>query len=292
MDLDDIALFRAIAAAGSLSAAGRLTGLAPMAVSRRLAVLESQVGVRLFHRTTRALALTAEGEAFLPYAAELIETQNEAMALLSIEGGLRGTLRVTAPNVSGHSIVAPAAARLMLDHPALRVDLSLTDSVVDIAAGGFDLAVRVAPLQPSELIATRLADNPRIVCAAPDYLARFGRPTNTKFLAEHSCLLLQGMDHWPFMVAGGLQRLPVHGRFTANTVDAVRSACLDGAGIAMMTYWDVWDLIAKGQLEAIELEDVAADQLGIWAVVPTRRHLPPRVGALTSALRRAFTVRR
>jgi len=166
MDLADVALFRMIAVSGSLSAAARQLGLTPMAVSRRLAALEAQVGARLFHRTTRVLSLTPEGEAFLPYAGTLLETQDQALATLaSSDSGLSGILKVTAPNVIGHSIVDPTAAELMNENPSLRVDLTLTDGVVDIAASGLDIAIRVAPLQASNLIATRLADNPRVLCA-------------------------------------------------------------------------------------------------------------------------------
>lgn len=127
----------------------------------------------------------------------------------------------------------------MNENPSLRVDLTLTDGVVDIAASGLDIAIRVAPLHASNLIATRLADNPRVLCASPAYIRKFGKPLTTGNLTGHSCLLLHGMDDWPFVIDGKLQRVPVNGRFAASTVDAIRAACISGSGLALMTYWDV-----------------------------------------------------
>src|SRR5215475_11943832 len=128
MNLADVALFRTIMAAGSLSAAARQLGTTPMLVSRRLAALESELGARLFHRTTRSLSPTAEGEAFLPHAVALIDTRDAAFeAVSSYSSGLSGLLKVTAPNLIGHAVIVPLVAELLADNPALRVDLSLSD---------------------------------------------------------------------------------------------------------------------------------------------------------------------
>jgi DNA-binding transcriptional LysR family regulator len=199
MELADVALFRSIVSAGSLSAAARQIGTTPMLVSRRLAALEGELGVRLFHRTTRSLALTPEGEAFLPHAAALIEARDQALESVSSGGsGLSGVLKVTAPNVIGHAVIVPLVAELIAEHPALRVDLVLSDGVVDITSAGLDIAIRVAPMKPSDMIATRLADNPYVLCAAPAYLARFGQPATIAELAAHPCIRLHAMDTWPF----------------------------------------------------------------------------------------------
>jgi DNA-binding transcriptional LysR family regulator len=134
MDLADVALFRTIASVGSLSAAARQMGTTPMLVSRRLAGLEAELGARLFHRTTRSLSLTPEGEAFLPHAVTLIEARDSAFGSVSSGGsGLSGVLKITAPNVIGHSVVVPVVAELIADNPTLRVDLTLSDGIVDIS---------------------------------------------------------------------------------------------------------------------------------------------------------------
>lgn len=286
MDLADIALFRTIISAGSLSAAARQMGTTPMLVSRRLAALEADLGVRLFHRTTRSLSLTAEGEAFLPHANTLLEARDSALeAVSSYRSGLSGLLKVTAPNLIGHAVVVPLVARLIADNPALRVDLILSDGVIDIAAVGLDVAIRVSPMKPSDMIATRLADNPYILCASPTYVARLGGPETIGDLAVHACIRLHAMDTWPFRRNGELDQVRIDGPFSASTVDAVRAACLAGVGIAMMTYWDVHEQMARGELIRIDLTDAEPGELGIWAVFPTRKQLPLRARAFIDALR-------
>jgi DNA-binding transcriptional LysR family regulator len=290
MDLTDIALFRTIVAEGSLSAAARRTGIAPMAASRRLAALEAQLGARLFNRTTRSLSLTPEGEAFLPHAAALIEARDSALESVSSAGpGLSGVLKITSPNVIGHAVIVPVIAELIADNPALTVDLTLSDLVVDIASKGLDVAIRVAPMKPSDMIAAKLAPNPYVMCASPAYIARFGKPARLSELGSHPCIRLHAMDSWPLMCNGGIEHIRVDGPFSASTVDAVRAASLAGIGIAMMTYWDVYEQLANGELEEITLTDAKPAELGIWAVYLSRAHLPARVKALISALRERLT---
>ena len=286
MDLGDVTLFRTIVTVGSLSAAARRTGIAPMAASRRLAALEAQLGARLFNRTTRSLSLTPEGEAFLPHALALIEARDSALESVSSAGtGLSGVLKITSPNVIGHSVVVPVVADLVADNPRLKVNLTLSDGLVDIAALGLDVAIRVALMKPSDMIATKLADNPYVLSAAPSYIARFGVPATMDELVSHPCIKLHAMDSWPLVRDGRIEHLRVDGPFAANTVDAVRAAVIAGIGIAMTTYWDVHEQYASGELKEVVLEDARPSGLGIWAVYLSRSHLPDRVKALVEALR-------
>ena len=290
MDLSDIALFCSIVTTGSLSAAGRLSGHSPMAVSRRLAALEAELGVRLLHRTTRAVALTTDGETFLPFARAMLEAQEAAAAaFVERHDGLSGVLRVTAPNRIGRALVVPLAVRLMAENPLLQVDLTFSDSIVDIVASGIDVALRVATLQTSDLVAVRLADNPRILCAAPSYLATRGSPQRLADIDDHACLTLHAMDAWPFSRDGQPFTKRVAGRLAANSVDAVREACLAGAGLALLTYWDVAQDLADGTLVALDLTDTEPELLAIWAVLPTRQHLPARVRRFLDALKAALS---
>lgn len=286
MDLEDVAIFRAIASLGSLSAAARQMGTSPMLVSRRLASLEAELNVRLFHRTTRSLSLTPEGEAFLPHAVALIEARDSALDSVATGGlGLSGVLKITAPNVIGHSVVVPVIAELIADNPALRVDLNLSDGFIDIVTAGLDVAVRVAMLKPSDMIAARVADNPFTLVASPSYIARFGEPTTTEDLVGHPCIKLHVMDTWPFTQGGETHRVRISGPLSASTVDAVRAACIAGVGIAMLTYWDVHEQIERGELQRIVLTDVRPLEVGIWAVFPTRAHMPARVRGFIDTLR-------
>jgi len=286
MDLADVALFRAIASVGSLSAAARQMGTTPMLVSRRLAGLEAELGARLFHRTTRSLSLTAEGEAFLPHAVTLMDARDSALDSVASGGsGVSGVLKITAPNVIGHSVVVPVAAQLIADNPALRVDLTLSDGLIDIATAGLDVAVRVALMKPSDMIATRVADNPFTLVASPAYLAQSGEPATIEDLVSHACIRLHAMDNWPFTRGGEIFRARISGPLSASTVDAVRAACIAGVGIALLTYWDVHKQIKRGDLQRVVLADVKPLEVGIWAVFPTRTHMPARVRAFIAALR-------
>ena len=285
MQIPDVEVFSAIAESGSLSAAARRLGLAPMTVSRRLATLEGELGVRLFHRTTRSVSLTTEGETFLPFATTLLEASEGArVSLKSNAGAASGVLKVTAPTVFGQAVIMPLIPALLEEHPALRVDLTLSDSIVDIVGLGIDVAVRISTLRDSTLIARPLAPNPRVLCASPMYLERHGIPATMDALLSHRRIALHGMPFWPFMRDGETVSMRAEGVFSANSVEAVRTASRQGLGVAMLTYWDIRDDLAAGSLCLVELEDVDPQQLFITAILPTRQHVPHRVGVFLQRL--------
>lgn len=286
MDLSDVALFCTIVSAGSLSAAGRQSSLSPMAVSRRLAALEAELGVRLFHRTTRSLALTSDGETFLPLAQAMLDAKDAAVTAFAERAeGLSGVLKLTAPNVIGRALVVPVVARLMADNPLLQADITLSDGIVDIVAAGIDVAIRVAPLQPSELIAVKLADNPWMLCASPAYLKAHGNPRTLGDLDNHACLTLHGIGSWLFQHDARQVARPISGRLTASSADVLRAACLTGSGLALLTYWDIADDLACGDLVEVTLQDADPVSLAIWAVLPARHHMPSRVRGFIEAFR-------
>lgn len=285
MLISDLRVFHAVASAGSLSAAARQLDVQPMQISRRVAALEDELGVRLFHRTTRSVSLTSEGELFVPYATTMIDAEDNAKSELRPAGAkAKGVLRVTAPSVFGQSVIVPMLSRLLETHPELSVDLDLSDRVVDIVGQGLDLALRLAPLNDSELIAQRITSSPRVICASPDYLIRNGRPTLLSDLDVHHCIQLQAIPRWPFVIDGELIRRRVKGRVTTSSVDAVRSAAIQGLGLAMLTSWDIIRQVRDGSLEIIQLQDAEMEDLSVWAVTPTRRYTPARVKVFLNAL--------
>jgi DNA-binding transcriptional LysR family regulator len=289
MQISDIRIFLAVAAAGSLSAAARQLDIVPMQVSRRIAFLEDELGVRLFHRTTRSVSLTAEGEAFLPYANTMCEADESARGELGAKTATAsGLLRLTAPSVLGQTVVLPMLSRLLEQHPGLRVDLDLSDRVVDIVGQGLDLALRVATLGDSELVARKITSNPRLICASPRYLKRCGVPATLADLEDHECIVLQAVPRWPFEIGGQLQLRRMNARLTTSNVDAARIAALQGLGLTMLTYWDVHRQLREGSLVGIELEDAAMEDLSVWAITPTRRYAPTRVKVFLDALEREF----
>lgn len=261
-----------------------------MQVSRRVVALEDELGVRLVHRTTRSVSLTAEGEAFLPYASTMMEAEEGARAELSPSPTkASGTLRMTAPSIFGQSIVLPMLPRLMAQHPDLRIDLDLSDRVVDIVGRGLDLALRNAPLADSELVAKKVSANPRVICAAPAYLKQYGLPHRLSDLDRHLCIVLQAVPRWPLIVEGKSLSLKVNSRVITSSVDAVRAAAVEGLGLAMLTYWDIHRQLADRSLVRLVLQDAAMEDLPVWAITPTRRYLPTRVRVFLDALEEELT---
>lgn len=289
MNTEDIAVFNAAVSAGSLAAAARRLGIAPMEASRRLANLELTLGARLLHRTTRSLSLTAEGETFLPYAQNLLESEQEAKAVLRADTGeATGLLRVSASVAFGIKFIAPIVPKLLARHPELRLSLDLTDAMPDLVATGTDLAIRIAKLRDSSLIAQKLVDSPRVLVASPAYLAQHGVPTSTEELIDHICLPLAGRTHWTFIADGRERQVRLSARFYASTAEGCHAACRAGAGIALLAHWNVVDQVQSGQLMPIELKDAVPDGLTVWAVYPSTRLLPHKVRIFIAELRHAL----
>jgi len=289
MDLKNVEIFCSIADTGNLTETARRLSVTAMRVSRRLAQLESDLGVRLFQRTTRAVSLTSEGEAFLPYARMMLEAEEAAKSLFNGEAqGASGLLRVTSASEFGKRHVLPLLPALMEANPALRVDLNLSDTLVDIVGQGYDMALRLAPLKDSTLVAHKLADNPRILCAAPAYLAHAGQPASLNDLPHHRCLKISGVAHWMFERSGEVVNCPLNARFSCSSVEGVREMCVAGIGIAQLTLLDIRDELRRGELVEISLLDAERHALAVWALLPTRRYMPYRVTALLQALKVAL----
>ncbi|WP_454715170.1 LysR family transcriptional regulator [Caulobacter segnis] len=285
MDLVDVGVFVEAARVGSLAAAARRLGIAPMAASRRLAALEQEVGARLVHRTTRALSLTAEGEAFLPHAQAMLEDQTAALAAIRpSSAGASGILRVTASAPFGRKMVAPMIPAFMRANPDLQVDLQVTDAITDIVASGIDVAIRIAVLRDNSLIARRLDANPRKLYASPAYVAEHGAPKILADLADHQCLAITGVSHWTFMVGDKPVQQRVAGRFTASGVETVHMACLGGLGITMLSDWNIREDVAAGRLVEIPLADAVLESWSIWAVYPSARLVPAKTRLFIDAL--------
>lgn len=286
MDAQFLSVFVEAAAAGSLAGAARRLGIEPLAASRGLAALERQLGVRLMQRSTRSLSLTPEGEVFLPHAQAVLEAQAAALASVSPRhDGAEGLLRVTTSAAFGRRILVPFAVCFMRQHPALRLDLLMTDRVVDLVREGFDLAIRISRLTDSSLIARHIADSPRLLVAAPRYLAERNAPRRLADLALHDCLCLTGQTHWSFQRAGAAVSQRVAGRFTANSIEGVHQACEGGLGLALLSEWEVQEAVRAGTLIHLPLQDAEAEPLTISALYPSRRLLPGKVRLFVEALR-------
>jgi len=286
MDLAEVAVFVEAIRAHSLAGAGRRLGIAPMLASRRLAALEAELGVRLVHRTTRTLALTTEGEAFLPHAQAMLDAEDEARgAIRPSESGASGMLRITASVPFGRQVVAPFVPEFLRQNPDVRVDLLLTDGIVDIVGQGLDLAIRIARLRDSGLIARKLAPNPLGLYAAARYLETRSVPRRVADLADHDCLTISGARLWSFRDVGGKPvRQRVAGRFSASSPEALREACLGGAGIGLLSGWMVAADVQAERLVELVLDDATPEPLDIWAVHPSSRLVPAKTRLFMAAL--------
>lgn len=285
MNTDDVRVFTTAVAAGSLAEAGRRLGLAPMVTSRKLAALEAELGVRLLHRTTRSLALTPEGESFLPFAQALIENEAEGLARLRADTrGAYGLLRVSVSVAFGLKFVAPMIPALLADNPDLRVSLDMTDNMPDLVATGTDLAIRIARLRDSSLIARKLADSPRVLVASPTYLAQRGMPERLEDLSQHDCLPLRGATHWTFLADGEERHVRLHARFTSSNIEACHATSVAGGGIALLAWWNVAEDVRDGRLVPIHIGGAEPEPLAISAVYPTTRMLLPKVRVFIATL--------
>ncbi|MDO8276793.1 MAG: LysR family transcriptional regulator [Burkholderiaceae bacterium] len=283
--LKQLESFVSVAARGSLTAAARAEGVAPAIMGRRLDALEERLGVKLLVRTTRRIALTHEGSAFLEDCQRLLTDLSDAEASVSA-GGVKasGHLRITAPAGFGRRHVAPLVPQFRSQHRDVTISLNLSDRVVDLAGEGFDCAVRVGDLPDSSLVSVRLADNRRLCVASVDYVARHGSPGHPSELAKFDCLTLSSdasqTRGWAFQVPQGEGHEVIHfkpgGPLDCSDGQVLHDWCLAGLGIAWRSTWEVEDGVAAGRLLPL-LEEFAAPPNGIYAVFPQRKHLPLRV---------------
>lgn len=285
MNLVDVRLLVAAVQAGSLAAAARRLEITPMLASRRLASLEAALGARLLHRSTRSMGLTAEGEAFLPHAEALLEAEASALAAVRpADQEATGLLRLTTSIPFGRKIVAPMLPALLRKNPKLRVDLLMTEDVVDIVGAGLDLAIRIAPLKDSQLVARKIGASGRSLYAAPAYLKNHGAPRRASDLAGHACLATTGTTHWTFERKGARTQQRIECRFTASSIEALIETCMGGMGIANVSEWAVRAEVRARKLVPLRLDDAAPAALGIWAVTPTARLVPPKVTVFLATL--------
>jgi DNA-binding transcriptional LysR family regulator len=278
LDLTDVALFVRTCATRNLSAAGREFGLSPAASSARLSHLEQQLGARLLHRTTRSLTLTQDGETFLERAVVLLDAAEQAAgAVGSGSDSPQGMLRVAASVSFGRQHLVPALAGFLRKYPGIRLDLRLSDKIIDMAANGIDVAVRIGPMRDSALVARRLAPSRLVLCAAPAYLEQHGTPQQPADLAGHQCLVLGSMYPWVLRQPdGGETAVRVSGRMTSDNGEALRDAAIDGLGIALQSTWAVSQQLKDGRLVRVLRDYPVAVDSAVSAVYLNRSFLPPK----------------
>ena len=287
-----ISTFVEVVARGSLSAAARSEGIAPAMIGRRLDALESRLGVKLLQRTTRKLALTDEGAAFLEDCQRILAELEEAESAVSERSArASGHLLVSAPAGFGRQHVATLLPSFLAEHQDVSVNLNLSDRLVDVIGEGVDVAIRIAMLEDSNLVGVKLADNHRVVVATPAYLKRHGTPRTLDELARHNCLAISSAGSqrgWTFREHGKILTLKVGGNMVCNDGAVLHAWALEGRGLAWRSMWEVGADIEAGRLVPV-LEHYAAPGNDIHAVFAQRRHLPLRIRVFVDFLRRAYS---
>lgn len=283
-------IFVRAVSAGSLSAAGRHLGISPAMATKHVDALEAHLGVKLLHRTTRRLSLTEAGNDYLEACLRILPEIEEAEASAASQRvEARGLLRMNVPLTFGSRYIAPLLAAFSQRHPAVRVELGLNDSQVDLIDGGWDMAVRIGRLADSTLQARKLADCPLVVCAAPAYLDARGIPRKVADLAQHNCLsytLSQSKD-WAFG-RDGHTRVTVSGDLLANNGSALVAAAIGGQGIIYQPLFIVASALRRRELAVLELDKPAVTVGGIHLLYPPDRRPPAKVRVMADYLIESF----
>jgi DNA-binding transcriptional LysR family regulator len=284
-NLGDLEIFTRVVASGSMSEAARELGLQTPIISKRIKRLEERLGARLFHRTTRQISLTEAGEGFHERVLAALAGLEEAEAFLAgRSSAVTGRLRVSAPTSFGRMHIAPYLTRFFSLYPDVELQLTLTDAFQDLVAEGFDLAIRIGELPSSSLVARKLAPVRRILCATPDYIARHGTPSTIEDLEAHVCIPAHNNAYWQLIGPGGAVALRPIGPLSTNSSEVVREAVLSGLGIAFRSTWDVGPDLRAGRLVQVLPEWEGSSDVGLYAVYPSRQHLPAKVRAFIDFL--------
>lgn len=284
--------FVRVVEAGNISAAADRMDMAKSVVSRRLKELEEHLGVELFHRTTRQMNLTDSGRAFYQQSVRILADILEAEhATSQFHGALKGSLKVAVPLSFGLMHLGPAINEFLQTHPEIEFDLDFNDRHVDLLADGFDLAIRIASLPDSSLIARRLAPIQAVMCASPAYLERMGEPESPEALIKHRCLvynLISNIDNWNiYNAVGQLIKTRITPYLKASNGEFLRDAAVDGLGIVLMPSFIVYQEIERGALVPL-LTEYRYSQLAAYAIYPQTRHLSQRVRAFVDFLVKRF----
>jgi len=284
MNLKDLEIFLRTAKAGSLSQAARELDITPAVASAAIKRLENSLKSRLFVRSTRSLRLTPEGEVFNNYCEKGLQTLNEGMSHLTLQKGqVAGDVSISATVDLGRQWVIPLLNQFQEIHKDVRFTVLLTDNVSDFYRDNVDLAVRCGELEDSNLVAIKLLDNRRTICASPKYFAKFGYPKLPDDLKQHNCITMfvNSMVHnnWYFYKKGETIEVQVHGNLSSNNSAAVRQWAIDGKGIAYKSFKDVQADIQAGLLQTA-LEDYTGENLPISLLYPQREFLRPVIRSL------------
>jgi DNA-binding transcriptional LysR family regulator len=293
--LSDMATFAAIAEARSLSGAAARLGRDATIISKRLRALETRLGVRLIDRTTRSVSLTEAGADFLTHVRAILSAVEEAEreATAHAEGRPRGTLRLALPGTFGRMWLAPMLPTFLAQYPEVRIEAEFSNRFVDLVAENFDLAVRLGALADSRLVARKIGDRRRLLCAAPSYLERRGAPQTPEALVDHPCLGFTGFATYPVWhmtnKAGRKARVQVSGPLVSDDAEVLVEAAVQGLGLMMCTDWLVGRELGDGRLVPILQDWTLTDEGAIYLVTPPASGQAAKTRAFAEWIVRRFS---
>ncbi|MGQ8365712.1 LysR family transcriptional regulator [Glaciecola sp. 1036] len=289
---DDILLFVQVVETGSFSKVADMLQLTNSVVSKRIGRLEDTLNVQLLYRTTRKLSLTDAGKAL--YSKALIAKtamQDATDVVCAYSNEVKGTIKITMPVITAQLVLGQSIAEFCNEYPDIKIDLQVTNRVVDLVDEGFDIAIRTAHLEDSSLIARKLVESKWIVCASPKYLKKHGTPLHPNELHEHECLQYKydssGVDHWQFNINGVEQQLMIKGRFISNNLIAVKEAALADLGICFLPQALAHDDVERRRLIPI-LNRYTNKSMGIYAVYPRTRQPDHKIKLLIDHFKASF----
>lgn len=274
--------FVRVAERGSFAAAANDLGLTPSALSKLVTRIEDRLGVRLLTRTTRKLALTAEGELFVARSREILASIEAAEAEVTAASERpRGHLRVSVGTAVAKQILAQALPVFLDRYPDVTVELHVSDRQIDLVAEQVDIALRSGPLGDSTLVARKVAEATRVICASPLYLEKHGPPGVPADLLRHNCLTLPGpaWAQWPFHTHEGINRLAVAGNLTSDNADLLLDMAVAGLGIARLADFMVARAMRQGALVPLLTDSHVPESFPIHALTVAGRHRAPRIRA-------------
>ncbi len=278
--------------AGGFSAAARQLGLTPSALSKLVSRLEDRLGAQLMQRTTRRLQLTVEGEAFFGRARTILAAMDEAESeVTEAVSSPRGLLRIHCGSTFGMHQLAPAIPRFQERHPSVSLELTISDERLSMMQEGVDLAIRIGPLEESSLVARRICNLERVICAAPAYLARYGTPRTPDDLQQHNCLWITSLPQlkrWPFDTDDGIRVVNVSGNIAANHAETVMQLALAGVGITRLADVVVATALRAGTLVPILTDWHHVEPVPLYVTYPSGRNLSPKVRAMVEFLVEEF----
>lgn len=288
--IDDLKLFVQIYEKRSLSAVAALAQTTPGVISKRLMQLEADFGTRLFHRTTRSIQPTDEGQRLFEQSQNLLELVGQYESEWGEKTQPSGLIRMTASASFARLYLMPLITQFIRLYPSIRVSFELSDKVLDIVAEGIDLAIRGAQMNDSSLIAKKLGPSPEVLCATQEYLTNSAPLQRPADLEHHNCIVLNENYNWEFMQDGKVVHQKVRGNFQTNYSEALVAAIKDGLGIGMVCYWQIHNEIESGELELVLPQFRPGRQQTMYAVYPSRRHLPLKTQLLVKFLEQHLVI--